>query len=149
MVLYGQSAGGGAVLSYLYSYPTDPIVTGFIAASAGTSAINPNDTNPAFSSVAQDVGCANLKAAAELACMQQVDAVKLRDAVVASGKGFRPIVDDVTQFVNLTERLEKGLVADRVILARAPLSLSSRLVITITLLLTKQRQPAPYRRLHL
>ncbi|KAK4209066.1 acetylcholinesterase [Rhypophila decipiens] len=121
MVLYGQSAGGGVVLSYTYAFPTDPIVSGFIASSAGAGAINPNDTNPAFSRMAQNVGCANLTATEELACMQQVDAVKLRDAVVAASldmsQGFRPIVDGVTQFVNLTERLEKGLVADRPLIA--------------------------------
>ncbi|KAM7185067.1 acetylcholinesterase [Rhypophila sp. PSN 637] len=121
MVLYGQSAGGGVVLSYTYSFPTDPIVTGFIASSAGAGATNPNETNPAFSRMAQNVGCTNLTATEELTCMQQVDAVKLRDAVVAASldmsQGFRPIVDGVTQFVNLTERLEKGLVADRPLIA--------------------------------
>lgn len=111
MVLYGQSAGGGAVFSYIYSYPSDPIVTGFIASSAGASTSNPSETNPNFSKVAQTVGCANLTAEAELACMQKVDAVKLRDAVVTSRSGFRPIFDNVTIFANLTERLEKGLVA--------------------------------------
>ncbi|KAK1834087.1 acetylcholinesterase [Podospora conica] len=113
MVLYGQSAGGGAVFSYAYSYPTDPIVSGFIASSAGASTNNPADTNPSFQSVAEIVGCGNLTAAAELACMQKVDPVVLRDAVVDNKKGFRPIVDDVTMFTNLTERLEKGLVAKK------------------------------------
>lgn len=114
MVLYGQSAGGGAVLNYLYANGADPIATGFIAASAGVSAINSNDPNPNFNKVAQLVGCANLTAAEELDCMRGVDAVKLRDAVVSSNNGFRPIVDGVTQFANLTDRLEKGLVAKKV-----------------------------------
>ena len=116
MVLYGQSAGAGAVLSYAYSYPADPIVTGMIASSGGTSAENSNDTNPNFQNVAGMVGCGNLTETAELQCMQKVDPVVLRDAVVGSKSNFRPIVDNVTMFTNLTERLEKGLVVKKVCL---------------------------------
>lgn len=117
MVLYGQSAGAGAVFSYAYSYPSDPIVSGFIASSGGASTSNPTDTNPAFHSMAQDVGCANLTGAAELACMQRVDPLVLRGAVVSAGASFRPIVDNVTMFANLTDRLEKGLVAKQPLIA--------------------------------
>lgn len=113
MILYGQSAGAGAVFSYAYSYPTDPIVSGFVASSGGASTNNPADLNPNFQSVAGILGCGNLTAAAELACMQKVDAEVLRDAVVENKMAFRPIVDDVTMFTNLTERLEKGLVAKK------------------------------------
>lgn len=114
MILYGQSAGAGAVFSYAYSYPTDPIVTGFVASSGGASTNSPTDLNPNFQSVAGLLGCGNLTAAAELACMQKVDAEVLRDAVVENKMAFRPVVDDVTMFTNLTERLEKGLVANKV-----------------------------------
>jgi len=111
MVLYGQSAGAGAVLSYAYSYPADPIVTGFIASSGGASANNSAAMNSGFQKIAQDVGCANLTDKAELECMQRVDPVVLREAVVVSRTGFRPVVDNTTMFVNLTERHEKGLVS--------------------------------------
>ncbi len=118
MVLYGQSAGSNAVLTYSYAYPETPIVSGFIASSGvagGTNAAN----NSAFTNLAQQVGCANLTAAAELACMQKVDTLVLQDKIQKSDPsplvaGFRYIVDNITVFPNLTERLEKGLVAKRV-----------------------------------
>jgi len=43
-----------------------------------------------------------------------VDAVALRDAVVSSGTRFAPVLDNVTVMANLTDRLEKGLVAKAV-----------------------------------
>lgn len=116
MVLYGQSAGANAVLSYSYAYPDAPIVSGFIASSGGTSAINP-PTNDAFGQLAQQVGCANLTAAAELACMQKVDVRLLHNTIQATSAGllgpggFRAVADNVTIFANLTERIQKGLVA--------------------------------------
>lgn len=114
MVLYGQSAGGGTVLQYAYANPTDPIVSGFIASSAGINNDNISAVNPGFHDVAQKVGCANLTDAAEFACMQKVDAVVLRDAVVSGGFRFGPSLDNVTVMANLTDRLEKGLVAKAV-----------------------------------
>jgi carboxylesterase type B len=121
MVLYGQSAGASTVLTYAYAYPEMPIVSGFIASSGGTSASN-SATNSAFTNLAQQVGCANLTATAELACMQKVDALVLQNKIQAGGQGllgggpgggfnFRYVVDNITVFANLTERLEKGLVA--------------------------------------
>jgi carboxylesterase type B len=115
MVLYGQSAGATAVLSQAYAYPKNPIVRGFIASSAGISTITPTNTT-LFHDLAQTAGCANLTATEELACMQQIDAVELQQKVNAANTDpnrglFRPIADGVTLFANLTERLEKGLVA--------------------------------------
>ncbi|KAK4463919.1 Carboxylesterase [Cladorrhinum samala] len=115
MILYGQSSGNNMVLMYSYAHPKQPIVRGFIGTSGGTPATNPT-TSPNFHNVAQVVGCANLTAAAELACMQTVDAPALQQAVDTINKDpnrglFRPIADNVTVFTNLTERLEKGLVA--------------------------------------
>ena len=114
MVLYGQSAGGGTVFNYAYANPTDPIVSGFIASSAGVNNDNLSSVNPAFHDVAQKVGCANLTETAEFACMQKVDSVALRDAVISSGIRFAPVLDNVTVMANLTDRLEKGLVAKAV-----------------------------------
>jgi len=114
MILYGQSAGAGSVFSYAYSYPADPIVSGFVASSGGASTNNPADLNPNFQSVAELLGCGNLTAAAELACMQKIDPAVLRNAVVDNKMAFRPVVDNVTMFTNLTDRLERGLVANKV-----------------------------------
>ncbi|KAH6649548.1 Alpha/Beta hydrolase protein [Chaetomium tenue] len=115
MVLYGQSAGSTAVLSQAYAYPEKPIVRGFIASSAGIGATNPTNTT-LFHDLAQTAGCANLTEAAELKCMQKVDAPalqkKVNQANTDPNRGvFRPIADGVSLFANLTERLEKGLVA--------------------------------------
>src|SRR5690348_5269064 len=124
MILYGQSAGAGIVLMYSYANPQRPIVRGFIASSSGTPVTNPTNSSN-FHNVAQIAGCANLTATAELACMQKVDAVVLQQKVnqinTDPWRGlFRPIADNVTTFTNLTERLEKGLVAKLV----RPVSLS-------------------------
>jgi carboxylesterase type B len=115
MVLYGQSAGSTAVLSQAYAYPKNPIVRGFIASSAGISTTNPTNTT-LFHDLAQTAGCANLTATEELACMQKIDGVellqKVNQANTDPNRGlFRPIADGVTLFANLTDRLEKGLVA--------------------------------------
>jgi carboxylesterase type B len=120
MVLYGQSAGANTVLTYSYAYPESPIVTGFIASSGGTSSNN-SATNSAFTDLAQQVGCANLSSTAELACMQKVDALVLQDKIQKADRGifsggfsFSYVADNVTVFSNLTERIEKGLVAKAV-----------------------------------
>lgn len=115
MVIWGQSAGAGTVLTYLYAYPEAPIVSGFIASSGGGGG-EASATNSAFTSLAQEVGCANLNSTAELACMQQVDASilqwKIQNGSSTMGSfNFRYIVDNTTVFANLTDRLEKGLVA--------------------------------------
>ncbi|KAL2192881.1 Alpha/Beta hydrolase protein [Corynascus similis CBS 632.67] len=114
MVLYGQSAGANAVLTYGYAYPHDPIVNGLIASSGGASATNPTSSS-SFHNLAQIVGCANLTTTAELACMQEVDPLVLQKKIEGTeGPAFRgsfgPIADNVTVFANLTDRLEKGLV---------------------------------------
>lgn len=114
MIIYGQSAGGEAVSSFQYSHHEDPIVKGIIASSGSTQPTYPT-TNTAFHDLAQQVGCANLTTAAELTCMQKVDALLLQKYVeeveVHTFNGsFRPIADGVTVFRNNTERLEKGLV---------------------------------------
>jgi len=115
MILYGQSSGSGIVLMYSYANPREPIVRGFIGSSSGTPTTNPTNSSN-FHNVAQKAGCANLTATAELACMQKVDALVLQQTVnevnTDPWRGlFRPIADNVTAFTNLTERLEKGLVA--------------------------------------
>lgn len=115
MILYGQSSGNDMVQRYSYAYPNNSLVRGFIGESGGTPVTNPT-SSPNFHNAAQIVGCANLTDTAELACMQQVDPASLQHAVDAinpdPNRGlFRPIADNITTFTNLTERLEKGLIA--------------------------------------
>ena len=115
MILYGQSSGNDMVQRYSYAYPENSLVRGFIGESGGTPVTNPT-SSPNFHNAAQIVGCANLTDTAELACMQQVDPLLLQHAVDAinpdPNRGlFRPIADNITTFTNLTERLEKGLIA--------------------------------------
>jgi carboxylesterase type B len=115
MVLYGQSAGSTAVLTYAYAYPEKPIVRGFIASSAGIPTTSPTNSS-LFHDLAQTAGCANLTETAELACMQKIDALvlqqKANEANTDPNRGaFRPIADNITVFANITDRLEKGLVA--------------------------------------
>ncbi len=115
MILYGQSAGAVAALSYAYAYPKKPIIGGIIASSSGTSATYPSNSSN-FHNVAQTAGCANLTAAEELACMQGLDAVFLQQKVIEANPDpnrglFRPLADEVTVFANMTERMEKGQVA--------------------------------------
>lgn len=115
MVLWGQSAGSNAVIMYGYANPQEPIVRGLIAGSSGTPTITANSST-IFHDLAQVIGCANLTSAAELACVQAIDPFVLRDAVDAFNTNpfrglFRPIADGVTVFGNVTDRLEKGLVA--------------------------------------
>jgi carboxylesterase type B len=121
MILYGQSAGAQEVGMYTYANPTDPIVAGFIIASSGPAVTNPaNSSN--FNKVAQMAGCANLTAAAELTCMQGVNALVLQQKVDEANTDpfrglFRPIIDNITAFANITDRLDKGLVAKQVSVA--------------------------------
>ena len=115
MVLYGQSAGGGVVLSYAYANHEDPIVAGLVASSAGIGPTYPSSSS-LFQDLAQAANCTNLTAAEEMACMQSVDARELQRLVLAINPDpgrplFMPIADNVTLFENVTERLEKGLVA--------------------------------------
>ncbi|KAK5659085.1 hypothetical protein OQA88_1174 [Cercophora sp. LCS_1] len=121
MVLYGQSAGAVAALTYGYAYPQQPIVGGIIASSSGTSATYPTNSSN-FHNVAQVAGCANLTATEELACMQNIDALELQQKVVAANPDptrglFRPLADNITVFANMTDRLEKGLVAKLPVIA--------------------------------
>ena len=118
MILYGQSAGAGIVLMYSYANPQNPIVRGFMATSSATPITNPT-SSPNFHNVAQNAGCANLTDAAELVCMQNLDALVLNEKVNIANTDpsrslFRAIADNVTTFTNLTDRLEKGLVAQLV-----------------------------------
>jgi carboxylesterase type B len=127
MILAGHSAGANSILTYAFAYPEKPIVRGLIAMSGGTPTTNPT-SSPLFHNLAQSAGCADLNATAELACMQNIDALVLKNKVDEANSDpyrglFRPIADNVTAFANVTERLEKGLIA-KLVCAISPLSLS-------------------------
>lgn len=113
--------GAGLVGSYLYANPTDPIISGVIAMSGAATGGSPSPNNGpnSFSQLAKLVGCDNLDSQDELSCMQNVTALRLQDVVSStSAPGsnisiprFGAVVDNVTMFTNLTERLEKNMTA--------------------------------------
>ncbi|KAK8122704.1 Alpha/Beta hydrolase protein [Apiospora sp. TS-2023a] len=118
MVIWGQSAGAGLVASYVYANGEDPIITGAIA-NSGSVGIGPGGDDESdinrFSQLAEIAGCGGgLEPEEELACMQEIPAVRLQ-AILQSRREdvptFRPVVDNTTVFSNYTERLEQGLVA--------------------------------------
>lgn len=119
IVLWGQSAGAGSVAYYSYAYPEDPIVAGLIADSGATGTNNDRDhAHTNFTSLAGMVGCQNLDAAAELACVRKVPAKKLEDALSLYGESgkkptltFTPTVDNVTIFLNYTQLVLDGHLA--------------------------------------
>ncbi|KAK3314881.1 Alpha/Beta hydrolase protein [Apodospora peruviana] len=115
MTLYGQSAGAAATLFYGYANPEKPIVGGLIASSVGTAETYPTNVTR-FHNLAQIVGCANLSDMQELTCMQNLTAVDLQAKMLASNWNptpgpIQPVADGVTVFANMTDRLERGLVA--------------------------------------
>lgn len=96
----------------------DPIITGAIA-NSGTVGVGPVGDDDSgvdkFSQLAELAGCGGgLEAEEELACMQEIPAVRLQ-AILQSQREdvpvFRPVIDNTTIFSNYTERLERGLIA--------------------------------------
>jgi acetylcholinesterase len=115
--LWGQSAGAESVDFYNFAYPSDPIVAGLIQDSG--TALLPQGTQDTvrsnFSFVAHHVGCSNLNAGSELACMQKVPFQTIEsflegysDNGTQPGLSFSPVVDNTTIFVNYTARALAG-----------------------------------------
>jgi cholinesterase len=119
MVLWGQSAGAGAVDAYAYAHPKDAIVSGLIADSGAANILTGQSAPGAgFTTFAGLFGCGNMSAEAELECMQKVDPTMLQNVLQAAAVSnnasvpkFGPQADNVTIFANNTERIEQGLVA--------------------------------------
>ncbi|KAG8159892.1 hypothetical protein KVR01_010529 [Diaporthe batatas] len=112
-----NSAGGMSSSVYGYGYPEDPIVAATISDSGAASPSNlgrqPGNYTT-FSTLAGLVGCGGLAddAAAELECVQAVDANTLQDYISnTSTISFTPVMDNVTSFSNTTDRMAQGLVA--------------------------------------
>ncbi|RAL58668.1 hypothetical protein DID88_002974 [Monilinia fructigena] len=117
LTLWGQSAGAASVDSYGYAYPKDPIVKGLIADSGSAYLLGTTDTTQSnFTALAGKVGCKDLEAEAELACMKNVSATVIADALsdyVNSGVtptlAFTPFQDNITAFSNPADRSARGL----------------------------------------
>lgn len=104
------------VTSYVYANGEDPIITGAIANSGAVGGrLSDSSATNKFTQLAALAGCGGgLKADEELACMQEVTALRLQ-SILQSGREevpmFGAVVDNITTFSNYTERLERGLVA--------------------------------------
>lgn len=110
--MWGQSAGAGSVSSYALAWYEDPIVKGIIADSGAAVPIAVNTHGKLFTHVAGMVGCGGLEPTPELECMRDVEASVLLNILASnSSLGFRPAVDNVTNFANSTDRIERGLIS--------------------------------------
>jgi carboxylesterase type B len=110
MILWGQSAGANAVVTYSYANPDDPIVKGLVAGSgAAPPSLGVNTTS--FSTMAAGLGCGNLTAANELSCMQKLDALDIQTYVLEFGNIGGMVADNVTAFASNSQRLANGQVA--------------------------------------
>lgn len=117
ITLWGQSAGAIAVDYYNFAYPQDSLVNGFIMESGNAlvpiGSDDPGHSN--FTHVANEFGCGNLSAQAELDCLRKVSSediiafLKERDnSNTMPALGFYPIIDNRTKFANYTERALAG-----------------------------------------
>ncbi|KAL2071549.1 hypothetical protein VTL71DRAFT_12784 [Oculimacula yallundae] len=119
ITLWGQSAGGASSNVYGYAYPEDPIVSSLISDSGSANLRSSSDMQQSnFTSLAGLVGCGGLDAEPELACVRNVSATTLENALSYYGiNGTRPAIsfipfpDNKTAFGNITDRAIRGLVA--------------------------------------
>ena len=83
ITLWGQSAGAESTDLYNFNYVKDPIVSGLIMDS-GTVYLTQGTQDPIhsnFTFVAENLGCGNLSAKAELQCMRKVDVQEIESFV--------------------------------------------------------------------
>ncbi|KAJ8060122.1 hypothetical protein OCU04_010474 [Sclerotinia nivalis] len=119
IILWGQSAGGASVDNYNYAYPQDPIVKGLIINSGSAFLLDTTDASQTnFTALAGMVGCKDLAPVPEIACMRNVSADAIENALNGYQKsgaspslGFTPVPDNVTAFSNPADRAKRGLVA--------------------------------------
>jgi carboxylesterase type B len=121
ITLWGQSSGAASVDIYSYAYPNDPIVSGLICDPGSATILASTDHKHSnFTFLADLMGCTNPDDAdAELACMREVPADKLRDTLPTyynrgdiPDNTFVPIADEKVVFRNTTDRAMKGFVAN-------------------------------------
>lgn len=107
------------MISYSYANPENPLVAGLIADSgAGPADGSLSANTTGFSTLAKSFNCGNLTALEELSCMQKVDALALQKvidgttgSVLSNARLWGTVADNVTAFVNNTQRLIEGKIA--------------------------------------
>lgn len=115
MVLWGQSAGAASVDLYNYAHSEDPIVKGLIMDSGSAGIIQNGDGKHSnFTYVASQVGCGNLTATVELACMRNVSMENILKAFTSAlgTVNFEPVPDEKIVFANITARALAGKMAN-------------------------------------
>jgi cholinesterase len=133
MILFGQSAGGGSVDLYAFTFAKDPIVYGLIAESgvASNPGGPPANTSAGWWMASRKLGCGGIEAGeSTLACMRKqtwqdvLDSVERRGVTpnLAAG-GFGPTFDNKTVFPDYAKRRAEGHFAKLVTL-RAPISIA-------------------------
>ncbi|EGZ73017.1 alpha/beta-hydrolase [Neurospora tetrasperma FGSC 2509] len=127
ITLWGQSAGAVSAGYFQYAYPTDPIVNAVIMDSGSELtpvAQNLDFAHFGFTRIAGQLGCGNLTAAEELACMRSdsVTAEAINKAVQTTNEAagtditkyvfFTPVVNNRTVFPDYTAKSLAGEVAN-------------------------------------
>lgn len=110
MILFGESAGGAAVDSYLYAYPKDPIIRGAISQS-GVLTVSTNRYGPRgenWAVLSRALGCPEPGSPENLSCLRGKPALEIRDAAFKHNVTFSPAADNGTIFSDTTARLERG-----------------------------------------
>lgn len=116
MILFGDSAGSSCVDKYIYAWPHDPLVKGFIMQSGqGEISGDPNDHSN-FTYIADKLGCSGDKDEM-FRCMQQANAddiIQILNTYNATANGgkvlnFQPQADNETSFSNYTDLQARGL----------------------------------------
>jgi len=121
ITLWGESAGGCSTDGFLYAWASDPIVAGVISDSGNAltieSDIVDSTNHSSFARAASRLGCGNLSAANELACMRKVPAHKIKvymqafpgeAGAVDDDVSFVTIVDNMTIFHDYADRIAAG-----------------------------------------
>ncbi|KAJ4402997.1 hypothetical protein N0V85_005187, partial [Neurospora sp. IMI 360204] len=127
ITLWGQSAGAVSAGYFQYAYPTNPIVDAVIMDSGNelTPLVKNFDVaHLGFTRIAGKVGCGNLTAAGELACMRSsnVTAEAIEKALQTTNEEagtditkflfFTPVVDNRTVFPDYAARSMAGEIAN-------------------------------------
>ena len=121
ITLFGESAGSSSIITYMFSYPDDPIARGFIAQSQYDliSGLLPTE----FSRVAQIVGCINGTEQQVFQCMMDADAGLIARSItngtslpLGAPFGGTPVADNITAWSpdGYLELAEKGKFAHKV-----------------------------------
>ena len=115
ITLFGESAGSASVVTYMFSYPDDPIARGFIAQSQYH--LGPGLPNE-FSRVATNVGCVKETESEVFECMMKADGKLIADSIgnVTTNPGGLPVVDNITVWSpdGYVEQARKGRFAHKV-----------------------------------